>query len=94
MPWFSLASPPTGQPMHLPFSPKLSTQVAEPLMPILCSMLADADVVGLAQRAVGVDADLRHDEERQALGAGGRAVDAREHEVDDVLGEIVVAAAR
>ena len=27
----------TGTPTQPPFSPKLSTQVAEPLMPILCS---------------------------------------------------------
>jgi hypothetical protein len=39
MPWLSLASPPTGTPMQPSFSPKLSTQVDEPLMPILCSML-------------------------------------------------------
>jgi hypothetical protein len=30
-------------------SPKLSTQVAEPLMPILCSMRADGDVVALSR---------------------------------------------
>ena len=78
--------------MQSSFSPKLSTQVAEPLMPILCSMFADGDVVELAERAVRVDAELRDDEQREALGAGGRAVDAREHEVDDVLGQVVIAA--
>jgi hypothetical protein len=51
----------------------------------------DGDVVALPRRAVVVDAALRHDEEREALGAGGRAVDAREHEVHDVVGEIVIA---
>ncbi len=80
--------------MHLPLSPKLSTHVAEPLMPILCSMLATVTSFELAERAVVLRADLGHDEQRQSLGAGGGAVDAREHEVDDVLGEIVVAAAR
>ncbi len=42
MPCPSLVSPPTGTPMHWPFSPKLSTQVADPLMPILCSMAPTA----------------------------------------------------
>ena len=34
---------------------------------------------------------LRHDEERQPLRPGRRAVDAGEHEVHDVLGEVVIA---
>src|SRR3954463_16263707 len=38
MPWLSLVEPPTGTPVQVPFSPKLSTHVDEPLMPILCSM--------------------------------------------------------
>jgi hypothetical protein len=37
MPWFSTV--PTSSPTQALLSPKLSTQVAEPLMPILCSML-------------------------------------------------------
>src|SRR5262249_60771722 len=49
------------------------------------------DVVRLAEAAVLVHPDLRHDEERQALGSGRRTVDARQDEVDDVLGEVVVA---
>ena len=36
MPEFS--TPPTSSPTQPSFSPKLSTHVAEPLMPILCSM--------------------------------------------------------
>jgi len=38
MPWLSLASPPTGTPTQRSFWPKFRMQVAEPLMPILCSM--------------------------------------------------------
>ena len=48
-------------------------------------------VVARAERAVVLDQELRHDEERDALHALGRAVDAREHEVDDVLGVVVLA---
>ena len=49
------------------------------------------DFVALAERAVGLRQNLRHDEERNALGALGRAFDARQHEMDDVLGEIMLA---
>ena len=45
-----------------------------------------------AERSVRVDQNFRHDEERNALGAFRRAFDAREHEMDDVLGEILLAA--
>ena len=48
-------------------------------------------VVALAERAVGVHQELGHDEERDALHALGRAVDARQHQVDDVLGVVVLA---
>ncbi len=44
-----------------------------------------------AERAVVLDHDLRHHEQRDALGAGRRAFDAREHQMDDVLREIVLA---
>ena len=50
------------------------------------------DVVALAERAVGVHQELRHDEQRDALHAGRSAGDLRQHEVDDVLGQLVVAA--
>ena len=49
------------------------------------------DAVPFAQRPVRVDQHLRHHEERDALGAGGRPLDAGEHQVDDVLGEVVLA---
>ena len=54
-------------------------------------MLGADDVVALAERAVGVDEELRHDEERDALRAFGRIGQTREHEVDDVLGHVVLA---
>ena len=50
-----------------------------------------AHVVALAERAVGVHEELRHHEQGHALHALGRARGAREHHVDDVLGEIVLA---
>ena len=48
-------------------------------------------VVARAERAVGVHQELRHDEQRDALHAFGRVRRAREHEVDDVLGHVVLA---
>ena len=50
------------------------------------------DVVLFAEAAALVVTNARHDEEREALGSGGRAVDAGKHEVDHVLGEVVVTA--
>ena len=52
---------------------------------------AAGDRVARADRAVGVRQHLGHDEQRNSLGALGRAFDAREHEVDDVGGEVVLA---
>ncbi len=56
----------------------------------------ERDVVALAgEPAFGVDQLLRHDEERDAPRAGNElavgAGNLREHEVDDVLGELVIA---
>ena len=48
-------------------------------------------VVARAGRAIGVDPELGHDEQRDAAHAGRRAVDARQHHVHDVLGEVVLA---
>jgi hypothetical protein len=48
-------------------------------------------VVALAQAAVVVDQELGHDEERDPLHALGRAGDAREHQVHDVLRQVVLA---
>ena len=52
---------------------------------------AAAHVVARAQRAVGVDQKLRHQEQRDAARAGRRIGQARQHEMDDVVGQIVLA---
>ncbi|MGY4423239.1 hypothetical protein ACVWY2_005688 [Bradyrhizobium sp. JR6.1] len=52
---------------------------------------AAGDAVALAERAVGIDQHLGNDEQRDALDAGRRAFDARQHQVDDVLGEVMLA---
>ena len=49
------------------------------------------DAVARAERAIGVGQELRHEEQRDALDARRRAFDAGEHEMDDVVGEIVLA---
>ena len=48
-------------------------------------------VVSLAQAAVGIDQELGHDEQRNAFHPFGRIGRAREHQVDDVLGQVVLA---
>ena len=48
-------------------------------------------VVALAGRAVRARQELRHEEQRDALHAARRTVDARQHQVDDVPREIVLA---
>ena len=50
-----------------------------------------AHLVALPEGTVGVDHELRHDEQRDALDAGGRAVEAAEHHVDGIGGEVVIA---
>ena len=50
-----------------------------------------ARVVARPERAVGVGQEFRDDEERDALGAGGRIGQPREHEMHDVVGEVVLA---
>ena len=50
-----------------------------------------AHVVARAERAVGVHQEFRHEEERNAPGAGRRIGQARQHEMDDVVGEVVLA---
>src|ERR1019366_9152443 len=47
--------------------------------------------VARTQRSVGIDQDLRHHEQRYALDAGRRALDPRQHQMDDVVSEIVLA---
>ena len=48
-------------------------------------------VVARAQATVGVDHELGHDEQRNSLHPLGRVRQAGEHEVDDVVGEVVLA---
>ena len=55
---------------------------------------AGSDVGALrtrAERAVGVEQKLRYQKQRNAARAGWRIGEAREHEMDDVVGEIVLA---
>ena len=50
-----------------------------------------ADLVGLAQGAVAVDQHLGHDVERNALDPRRPVGAPRQHHVDDVLGQVVIA---
>ena len=52
---------------------------------------AAGDAVARAQRTIGLDQDLRHHEQRHALDAGGSALDAGEHQMDDVFRQIMLA---
>ena len=62
-------------------------------MPSLCSRLTQRTSLRWPGRAIGVRQELRHQEQRDARacprGASGRA---RQHQVDDVLRQVVVAA--
>ena len=49
------------------------------------------DIIALAQGAIVVDEELRHDEQRDALDPGWRIGRARQHEVDNVLGQVMLA---
>ena len=57
----------------------------------LVDQARERHVVARAEASVRQHAVLRHDEERDALHAGRSARNLREHEVHDVLGELVVA---
>ena len=72
-------------------SPYASTQVGLAWMPILCSI--DTHFTSLRAPSVpsALHQELRHDEERDALHAFGRVGRAREHEMHDVLGHVVLA---
>ena len=52
--------------------------------------LAADDAIAFAERAIVLDQEFRHNEERNALGALRRTFDAREHQMDDVVREIVL----
>ena len=60
-------------------------------MPSLCSMECARRVVARAERAVLVDQELGHQKQRDAPVAGRRIGQPRQHEVDDVVGEVVLA---
>ncbi len=82
-----------GSPTSQPVAPsKFITQVALPWMPILCSIEPQLMPLRSPGVALGVGQELRHDEQRDALGALRRVRQARQHEVDDVLGHVVLAA--
>ena len=49
------------------------------------------DVVARAERAVGIDQELRNRKQRNALGAGGRIGQSCQHEMHDVIGHVVIA---
>ena len=70
-------------------SPRLSTRVGDAPLAHLVVQPGQHHVVAFTDRAVGVDEELRHDEQRDALGARRSAGDLGEHQVDDVLGELV-----
>ena len=89
MPWCSTV--PTSSPTQPSLSPKFKHAGGRAVDAHLVLDGGDLDVVLLAEPAVGRHAQARHDEQRQALGAGLGAVDAREHQVHHVVGEVVIA---
>ena len=52
---------------------------------------AAEDVVACTEAAVGIDQEFRHKEKRQAARASRRIRQSRQHEMDDVVREIVLA---
>ena len=63
------------------------------LQPHLVLDVGDVDAVARAEFAgVEIDEVLRHDEQRQALGAGPGALGTGQHEMHDVLGQVVLGA--
>ena len=50
-----------------------------------------AQIVAAAEAAVVARQELGHQEQRDAFGPGRRAVEPRQHQMDDVLGQIVLA---
>ncbi len=49
-----------------------------------------ARVVAGAERAIRIDREFGHQEQREAARAGGRVRQPRQHQVDDVVGEIML----
>ncbi len=50
-----------------------------------------AYIITFAELPIFFEHEFWHEEERDALGAGRRIGQARQHEMDDVVGEIVLA---
>ena len=55
---------------------------------------ATLEGVARAQRAIGLHHELRHDEQRDAFDAFRPAFDARQHQLNDVLREVLLAAGK
>ncbi len=60
-------------------------------MPILCSMAGADHAIARAGAALVVGQEFRHQEQADALHAGRRVRQAGEHQVDDVLRQVVLA---
>ena len=60
-------------------------------MPIFSSIEPQVTALRAPSEPSGFEQNLRHDEQRDAARALRRAFDARQHEMDDVLGEVVLA---
>ena len=91
----SCTSPSRWPTAGTPCCPNVSSQVADALSPILCStFVANTPLRSPSAPGRGVEVELRHEEQRQALRAGlrrdARALRAGQHEMHDVLGEVVL----
>ena len=88
------ARPLCGWPTSVPTAPSRSIwQVALPWMPILCSSAVQKIGLRAPRRAVGLDLELGHHEQRDALAAGRCVGQAGQHQVHDVGGQVVLAGA-
>ncbi len=89
--WFIMVNmqlrPLFASPIKKPLAPsKFSTQVAEALIPILCSMEPQCT----ALRSPGIGMELGHDKQRDAFGARRRVRQLGQHQVDDVGAQVVL----
>ncbi len=67
------------------------TQVALPWMPILCSMEPQDTPLRAPSEPSSFTRNFGTTKSEMPFGSGGRALDAGEDEMDDVLGEVVLA---
>ena len=84
-------SSPIRQPIAPPLSPNTMVQVGEAWMPSLCSIECARTSLRAPGEPSGVEQELRHQEQRDAARAGRRVGQPRQHEVDDVVGQVVLA---